>query len=84
MRIIDQLSVENCVWQLRTAHCLNVVTVSLLACNSKEIYSMSRVVIAELGNFYPRIAIALLLILPIFRFAHRSIPLKKTSGLLLE
>jgi len=35
-------------------------------------------------NFYPWIAIALSLILPIFRFAHRSIALKKTSGSLLE
>ena len=35
-------------------------------------------------NFYPWIAIALLLVLQIFRFAHRSIALKKTSGLLLE
>ena len=31
---------------------------------------------------YPWIAIALALILAIFRFAHRSIVLKKTSGLL--
>ena len=34
--------------------------------------------------FYPWIAIALSLILWIFRFAHRSIALKETSGLLLE
>ena len=34
--------------------------------------------------FYPWIAIALLLILPIFRFANRSIILKKTSGSLLK
>jgi len=35
-------------------------------------------------NFYPWIAIALPLILRIFRFAHRSIALKQTSGSLLE
>ena len=34
--------------------------------------------------FYLWIAIALSLILPIFRFAHRSIALRKTSGSLLE
>ena len=35
-------------------------------------------------NFYPTFAIALPLILRIFRFAHRSIALKQTSGSLLE
>ena len=35
-------------------------------------------------NFYPWIAIALPLILRIFRFAHRSIALEQTSGSLLE
>jgi len=35
-------------------------------------------------NFYPWIAITLSLILQIFRFAHRSIALKKTSGSILE
>ena len=34
--------------------------------------------------FYPWIAIALPLILRIFRFAHRSIALKQTNGSLLE
>ena len=34
--------------------------------------------------FYPWIAIALSLILLIFRFAHRSIALKKTSSSFLE
>ena len=33
---------------------------------------------------FPWIAIALALIWPIFRFAHRSIALRKTSGSLLE
>ena len=35
-------------------------------------------------NFYPWTAIALSLILMIFRFAHRSIALKKIGGSLLE
>ena len=35
-------------------------------------------------NFYPWIAIALSLILPIFRFTHSSIALQKISGSLLE
>ena len=35
-------------------------------------------------NFYPWIAIAISLVLQIFSFAHRSIALKKKSGLLLE
>ena len=40
--------------------------------------------VCSLLNFYPWIAMALSLILPIFRFPHCSIALKKTSGSLLE
>ena len=42
----------------------------------------SRFALPSLLILIPWIAIALLLILQIFRFAHRSIALKKTSGLL--
>ena len=44
----------------------------------------SRFSLRSLLIFYPWITIALLLILLIFRFAHRSIALKKTSGSLLD